>query len=388
MASSFHKERRAWFQIKHQIVGTYLSLFLGKLGKFGDRVYYVDGFAGQGRLDDGTEGSALIAAKLAAEPVQKSRQGLLHCINVEADPGTFENLEKATAPYSHCVCNLRGAFHDKLPEVLKMIGNSTAFFFIDPFGTQGAEISTLKTLASRAGKTEALVRYDDTRVKRLIMWSANNLENLEEKHRKVALGLAVRVKQLTDEEAAEQVQLESLLGSDSELRDRLIDGYETEVKRQTKFTFGLNYPIRNPATGGHRYYLVHFCKFVDGYTHMANFMAKAERTFQKLLSGERELFSGAPKQQTFLQIDEQLAKQAESEKVSDIAAAVPEIVLRKRWENKSVQLRDLLGEIVGNFKWQTTRVEWMKALRQCEMNGWLTMTGTEDGDMIHFAEKI
>jgi len=184
------------------------------------------------------------------------------------------------------------------------------------------------------------------------------------------------------------VQLESLLGSDSELRDRLIDGYEAEVKRRTNFTFGLNYPIRNPATGGHRYYLVHFCKFVDGYTHMANFMAKAERTYLKLLSGERELFAGGPKQQTFLQIDEQLAKQAESEKVSDIAAAVPEIVLRKRWENKSVQLRDVLGEIVDRFKWRTTRVEWTKALRQCETNGWLTMTGTEDGDKFHFAEKI
>ena len=67
MSADFHKERRAWFQIKHQIVGTYLSLFLGKLGKSDDRVYYVDGFAGQGRLDDGTEGSALIAAELAAE---------------------------------------------------------------------------------------------------------------------------------------------------------------------------------------------------------------------------------------------------------------------------------------------------------------------------------
>lgn len=233
MASNFHKERKAWFQIKHQIVGTYLSLFLGKLGKFGDRVYYIDGFAGQGKLDDGSEGSALIAAKLAAEPPQKSRQGLLHCINVEADSETFENLKKATATYNHCVTNLQGTFQDKLPEILKLIGGQTAFFFIDPFGTQGAEISTLKALGTRQGKTEALVRYDDTRVKRLIMWSANNLDSLEEKHRKVAVGLSARVKQLTDEEAAEQVIHELLLGSDSEMRDRLIEGYETEVDRKS-----------------------------------------------------------------------------------------------------------------------------------------------------------
>ena len=384
----FHKERRAWFQIKHQIVGTYLSLFLGKLGKFGDRVYYVDGFAGQGRLDDGTEGSALIAAKLAAEPVQKSRQGLLHCINVEAEAETFQNLKKSTAPYAHWVTNLHGTFQEKLPEILKLIGTHTAFFFIDPFGTRGAEISTLKELGNRVGKTEALVRYDDTRVKRLIMWSANNLENLEEKHRKVALALSARVKELTDEEAAEKVQEEALLGSDSELRDRLIEGYETEVKRKTKFTFGLNYPIRNPATGGHRYYLVHFCKFVDGYTHMANFMARAERTYQKLLSAQKDFFGGGQKQQTFLQIDEHLAKQAETRNVSNIETTVPTIVLRRRWMNEKVQLRDVLGEMVNDFKWRTTRVEWIKALRQCDTNGWLKMTGTEDADIVHFAEKI
>jgi three-Cys-motif partner protein len=388
MAASFHKERKAWFQIKHQIVGTYLSLFLGKLGKSGDHVYYVDGFAGQGRLDDGTEGSALIAARLAAEPVQKSRKGLLRCINVESESETFDNLKKATGPYSHCVTNLHGTFQEKLPEILRLIGSHTAFFFIDPFGTQGAEISTLKELGARSGKTEALVRYDDTRVKRLIMWSANNLENLEEKHRKVALGISARVKELTDEEAAEKVQSEALLGSDSELRDRLIEGYEAEVKRKTKFTFGLNYPIRNPATGGHRYYLVHFCKFVDGYTHMANFMAKAERTYQKLHSGESDLFGGSPKQQTFMQIDDHLAKQAESENVSAIVMTVSEIVMRNRWENKRVQLREVLGEVVSSFKWRTTRMEWIKALRQGETNGWLHLSGTEDGDTVHFAEKI
>ena len=388
MASDFHKERKAWFQIKHQIIGTYLSLFLGKLGKFDDRVYYVDGFAGQGRLDDGTEGSALIAAKCAAEPIQTSRQGLLHCINVEADAETFQNLEKATAPYAHCVKNIRGTFQDKLPEILKLIGNHTAFFFIDPFGTQGAEISTLKELGARSGKTEALVRYDDTRVKRLIMWSANNLENLEEKHRKVAVGLLSRVKELTDEEAAEKVQSELFSGSNLEMREHLIEGYETEVKRLAKFTFSLNYPIRNPATGGHRYYLVHFCKFVDGYTHMANFMAKAERTYQKMLSGETELFGEPSKQQTFFQIDDQFSRQAETAKVSKIVQSIPGIITRKRWANRSVQMRDTLGEIVNEFKWDTTRVEWIKALRQCETNGWLTMDGTDDGQQIHFAERI
>jgi len=62
--------------------------------------------------------------------------------------------------------------------------------------------------------------------------------------------------------------------------------------------------------------------------------------------------------------------------------------MRNRWENKRLQLRDVLGEVVNSFKWRTTRVEWIKALRQGEANGWLQLTGTEDGDMVHFAEKI
>jgi hypothetical protein len=117
-------------------------------------------------------------------------------------------------------------------------------------------------------------------------------------------------------------------------------------------------------------------------------MAKAERTYQKLLSGDRELFGEPPKQQTFFQIDEQLTKQAEATKVSEIVAIFPDIIMRKRWENRSVQLRDVLGEFVKNFKWKTTRVEWIKALRQSETNGWLKLNGTDDGDMIYFAEKV
>ena len=388
MSADFHKERRAWFQIKHQIVATYLSLFLGKLGKSQDPVYYVDGFAGQGLLDDGTEGSALIAAKMASNPRQPSRKGLLHCINIEADRGVFENLEHATAPYKSCVRNLFGTFQERLPEVLEIIESNTAFFFIDAFGTQGAEISTLKQLGARAGKTEALVRYDDTRVKRLIMWAANNLESLDSKQRKVAIGLAARVKELTDEEAAAKMKTESFLDSDVETRDRLIEGYESQVKQKTSFTFSLNYPIRNPATGGHRYYLVHFCKFVDGYTHMANFMAKAERTYQKLLSGDKDLFGGPSIQTSFLQIDEELARQAETENVSSIASDVPVIVWTNNWEDKRIQLRFVLGEIVKRFGWKTIRVVWTKALRQCESAGMLKMEGTDDSNFVVFAEKV
>jgi len=176
MTSDFHKAPKAWAQVKHSILRNYLSLFLGKLGVSGNPVYYVDGFAGPGQLDDGSKGSPLIAAELAVSPPQESRQGILQCINVEEDTETFRNLEKATAQYVKMkrVKNFLGNFQDRLPEIVAELGDNTAFFFIDPFGTGGVEVDTLRTIASRRGKTERLVRYDDTRVKRLLSWAVNN----------------------------------------------------------------------------------------------------------------------------------------------------------------------------------------------------------------------
>jgi hypothetical protein len=48
-SGDFHQARKTWSRIKHSILGRYLSLLLGKLGRPGEHVFYVDGFAGQGR---------------------------------------------------------------------------------------------------------------------------------------------------------------------------------------------------------------------------------------------------------------------------------------------------------------------------------------------------
>src|SRR5437867_354625 len=94
MPSEFHKAPKAWAQVKHSILGNYLSLFLGKLGLSGKPVFYVDGFAGPGLLEDGSKGSPLIAAELALSPRQKSRQGILQCINVEEVAETFQTWKR------------------------------------------------------------------------------------------------------------------------------------------------------------------------------------------------------------------------------------------------------------------------------------------------------
>lgn len=375
MPTDFHQAPKAWSQIKHSILRNYLSLFLGKLGR--SWVFYVDGFAGPGRLADGTEGSPLIAAKLAASPPQRSRQGMLRCINVEEDEQVFENLKQSTADYVKrgLVKNIRGRFDEALPQILEDLGNATTFFFIDPFGTEGAEVETIRRLAVRLGRTEVLVRYDDTRVRRLIMWATNNEGSFNEAQRKTARAFRLRVGQLTDEQAAEIAQ--SALES-GEVLDRavLIEGYAKRVKKATSWRFSLSYPVRNPDTRGHRYFLIHFCDHPDGYVHMANFMAKVERTMEGL-SGSDTLGLARP-QLEFMTVNEHLAEEKRWENVMRVYDRLPALWAKRGWLKSRVQNRDLYAVTVEEFGWQVLRSEYVAALRQHAQEGRIRMASTRD----------
>lgn len=352
-------------------------MFLGKLGR--NPIFYVDGFAGPGRLDDGSEGSPLIAAKLAASPPQKSREGILHCVNVEDDREVFTNLEESTAEYVSMglVKNHRGRFDELLPDVLRELGDATAFFFIDPFGTEGAELETIKRIASRRGKTEILVRYDDTRVKRLIMWATNHEESFDQSHRKTSKAFRSRIDQLTDEQAANVVQ--SALASGEVLdRTALIEGYARLVKATTSLRFSLSYPIRNPETKGHRYYLVHFCKHPDGYVHMANFMAKVERSVEA--TSASDLFGAAKPQLEFMAVNKHLAEQKRNATIEMLRKALPTIWVARGWLKERVQNRELYASIVDEFGWKVLRSEYIAALRDHVKEGYIQMASSNDDD--------
>ena len=377
-SGDFHQARKTWSRIKHSILGRYLSLLLGKLGRPGEHVFYVDGFAGQGRYENGEDGSPLIAAKLAANPVQTSRRDVLRCINVEEKQDTYANLQEATRPYVEqgIVTNLLGTFEDHLPTILEKAKSYPTFFFIDPFGTESAEISTLQTIAHRRGKTEVLVRYDDTRVKRLIAWATNNRTCLEQRHRKTAEAFFARVGNLTSDAA-----IEAFLNQDAAAREALITGYVNEVKRRKVFEFGIHYPVRNPATGGHHYYLAHFSHHEDGYCYMANFMAEAERTLEGLSKRTSELFGNEPVQMELLEIRQEFVAQAEDAAVKQIITALPEILRDYNLQGRRLENRKIFAAIVDRFGYRTTRKEWVRALRELQQAGKLTMQGTKDSSL-------
>jgi three-Cys-motif partner protein len=372
----FHQEAKSWAEIKHTLLARYLRLFVDKTGLDRDRVYYVDAFAGAGKLDDGTEGSPIYAAKLAASLTGK-RQGVLKCINVEAVLDTFEALQQSTAEYVRdgYLINLSGRFDERRGEVLSMIGDAPALFFIDPFGTEGAELSALRELKGSGTIREVLVRYDDTRVKRLARWSANHLDSLDPAARKTAEAFKKRTSELTTQEA-----INNWFDGNPNAREDLIDGYIGEAKRQGIFSYGIAYPLRNPDTCGHRYFLVHLCNFPDGYIWIANFMNAAELDYEEQRSA-RDLFGG---QKELITVRD-LSKSARPQIIKRIVTKMPTICESNKW-TKGIRVRNrhVYAAMVDEFGWNIGRNEREGALKQLKEAGNISCTGTKDSDWCTF----
>jgi three-Cys-motif partner protein len=81
----FFKGKRPWSTIKDDVLRLYMPRYLAKVNTLGKRIKLIDGYAGMGVYDDGSEGSPLIMCRQAercargsydAIFVNKDRRGL------------------------------------------------------------------------------------------------------------------------------------------------------------------------------------------------------------------------------------------------------------------------------------------------------------------------
>lgn len=173
MSDPFFDSKREWSHWKHLLIKRYLPKFSGIIGSRHPIVYFVDGFAGAGRyLDPPEDGSPVIAAQLAQEIARGTRPYTLRCINVE--PLSFDQLVASTAAFDvSLVENRKGLFNDHLTDILKVIGNHPAFFFLDPYGPKPLEWGLVERLAERSrrgAKTEILANFHARKIDRDAGW--------------------------------------------------------------------------------------------------------------------------------------------------------------------------------------------------------------------------
>jgi len=72
---NFFAKKRAWSQLKDEILACYLTPYLAKLIRTRKQIIIADCFAGKGRFDDGQDGSPIIIASAIADALGHPREG-------------------------------------------------------------------------------------------------------------------------------------------------------------------------------------------------------------------------------------------------------------------------------------------------------------------------
>jgi three-Cys-motif partner protein len=164
----FFERRREWSRWKHRLLQHYLAQFAPIVGSTHRTVYYIDGFAGEGRYKNPREdGSPVIAARIAIQ-TPPGRPYTLRCINIE--PEYFDALTASTAEFGPSIVdNRKGTFRDNLGSVLTTIGTTDpALFFLDPMGHVGMEWDVVMRIVERARSaiTDVMLNFYITNIDR------------------------------------------------------------------------------------------------------------------------------------------------------------------------------------------------------------------------------
>jgi len=221
--------------------------------------YYVDAFAGTGKYETGEEGSPVIAANILMK--YQKPTCTLHCICIERDPDRYKVLEGSLKQFEEKldIEKRNEEFLTCIDEILKKIGKSPGFFFIDPEGFSGMDFDKIEAILNLPHK-EILINFQYNAIQR---W-------------------------LTTREV--ESTLTKLFGTPDYKKARkeidLIELYKNQIRRKGAFVwyFRNKFPKKNRTF----YYLVYATKNITGFKIMKDvmFSEQSKRYFEPYLFAE------------------------------------------------------------------------------------------------------
>ncbi|QFG23724.1 three-Cys-motif partner protein TcmP [Actinomadura sp. WMMB 499] len=278
---------------KHDMLASYLDGWYPILSSWNGRVLFLDGFAGRGRYNDGTEGSPLVALQRLIDhhyfPQMMHREFVFMFIEANEDNATsleweIDSFKTSRAPWpaNVKVSVINAKFDATANAILGYLREQKAnlaptFAFVDPFGYSGLPMDLLAELLSYP-RTEVFVNFMVGHVQRFI------------------------------ERDSQEAAMRSLFGMD--VRD-VLNGHSREADRvehlravygkQLQDRIGLDY-VQSFAminsTGNIGYYLFHGTRHPKGVKLMKNAMWKIDPgggyTFSDRLDGQDVLFTPEP----------------------------------------------------------------------------------------------
>jgi three-Cys-motif partner protein len=262
--NQFFDEPREQSQIKARIVEKYLwawaNVVIPTARQMGNRILYIDLFAGPGRYDDGTLSTPLLVLRKAIED-PNMRNMLVTFLNdrdsdsagkLQAAIDGLEGIEKLK--YKPRVSN--EIVGDEIEKKLAAIRLVPTFFFVDPWGYKGLSLGLIKSVLQNWG-SDCVFFFNYNRVNM-------GLNNPAVKAHMDALFGPRRAERLRD----------SIAGLNSEDRENLIVEELCAALQEMGASYVLPFTFKNEKGKRTSHHLIFATKHFKGYEIMKGIMAK------------------------------------------------------------------------------------------------------------------
>lgn len=262
--TEFFDEPREQSQIKARIVEKYLwawaNVVIPTARKMGNRILYIDLFAGPGRYDDGTLSTPLLVLQKAIADANMRPMLVTFFNDRDADSAgklqaaidALDGVEKLK--YKPRVSNeIVGEEIEKKLAGIKLV---PTFFFVDPWGYKGLSLGLIKSVLQNWG-SDCVFFFNYNRVNM-------GLNNQAVRQHMDALFGADRAERLRDE----------IAGLDPDDRESLIVEELCEALRQKGAAYVLPFTFKNEKGSRTSHHLIFATKNFKGYEIMKGIMAK------------------------------------------------------------------------------------------------------------------
>jgi three-Cys-motif partner protein len=165
------REFKAHTLLKHGLLERYITAYIQILKRSNSHIWLVDGFAGKGKDDAGHPGSPQLLCKVAS--MLREEGATVSVIAVELEREWYDALKQNLAAFDAEVPGAsvplayirHGKCADWAPWIFEKVGQAPAFFFLDPFGAKGLDISIPRG-ALRIPRGEVLAFFSHSGVSR------------------------------------------------------------------------------------------------------------------------------------------------------------------------------------------------------------------------------
>ena len=289
----FFKSKNSWSEIKDDLLGCYLKPYFQKVLMTGHPICYVDCFAGQGRFDDGKDGSPLIALKIRNDCLKNTKrlgkEGAIKTCFIELTHGKAlkNNIGMVNVLYDAPEI-IMGKYEDNIDHYLSDKNGYNVFLYIDPYGIRALSSARFDRLKHYGFNTfEMLINFNSFGFFR----DACRVMNVNYQEDKAFWGLDELIEyEPTDFKSDKESEkiLTDIAGGDywkgivKKYRNKIINGYQAEQEvslgykkyLNKQFKYVLDMPIRLKPDQRPKYRMIHVSNHKEGCLLMAKNMLK------------------------------------------------------------------------------------------------------------------